>query len=235
MHRSVLSLALFLQQGLATYCPPTGELLPRPKVPTGLDLSDLTSILDGIAEDSSSLGWNSTTTSFSIQATSLDDDFFSYYHTAPQRNGSGTQEVDGDTPFRIASVTKLFTVLAVLLEKDMNLDDHIGKYVEELDGLDGWKDVTIRHLASQIAAVPRNGECYPIVSCYLRIFLIYAYRLLVLGNVDDHSFQEELLVQLGFPPLGDDDIPTCDIGPFDKPCSREGWYFGCRLPILIDS
>lgn len=158
MYSSILSLALFLHQGLAAYCPPTGEVLPRPKVPKHFDLSNLASTLDKIAEDSSSLGWNSTTTSFSIQATSLEDDFFSHHHTAPQRNETGTDEVGGDTVFRVASVTKIFTVLAVMLEEGMDLDDKIGKYVEELDGLEEWEDVTLRLLASQMAAAPRDGE-----------------------------------------------------------------------------
>ena len=161
MHRSILALALFLQQGLAAYCPPTGTLLPLPQVSKDLDLSNLTSILDGIAANSSALGWNSTTTSFSIQATSLDETFFSHYHTAPEKNETGTQEVGGDTVFRIASVTKVFTVLALLLEKEMGLDDPIGKYVEELDGKEGWEDVTLRLLASQLAAVSRGGEYSP--------------------------------------------------------------------------
>lgn len=55
-------------------------------------------------------------------------------------------------------MTKIFTVLAVMLEEGMDLDDKIGKYVEELDGLEEWEDVTLRLLASQMAAAPRDGE-----------------------------------------------------------------------------
>lgn len=217
MYRSLLSLALFLQQGLAAYCPPTGEVLPRPKVPKHFDLSNLTATLDRIAEDSSSLGWNSSTTSFSIQATSLEDDFFSYSHTAPQKNGTGTDEVDGDTVFRVASVTKIFTVLAVMLEEGMDLDDKIGKYVKELDGLEGWDDVTLRLLASQMAAVPRDGELFP-----QAFFRYHAYGFVIIGTAGDHSFIEEILVKLGYPPLEDDEIPTCGTDPFTKGCTRDG-------------
>jgi CubicO group peptidase (beta-lactamase class C family) len=112
--------------------------------------------LDEFIQDAIEDGWNSTINSFSVMATSAEETFFTYHHTAPMNNESSVQNVDGNTVYAIASITKVFTVLAVWLEGRMNLDDPIGKYVQELNNSD-WEDVTLRLLTSQIAAVPRNG------------------------------------------------------------------------------
>lgn len=76
-------------------------------------------------------------------ATSLNHTFFTYHYTALVRNKSGVDKVDGNTIYRAASVTKVFTILAIMLEEKINLDDLIGKYVKELD-VPEWKDVTLR-------------------------------------------------------------------------------------------
>jgi CubicO group peptidase (beta-lactamase class C family) len=137
-------------------CPPTGPILPPPHIPRDYDLSDLTHTLDRFIQNAVEDGWNSTVNSFSVMAASAEETFFSYHHTAPLKNQSGVHHVDGDTVYAIASITKVFTVLAVWLEDKMNLDDPIGRYVHELNNSD-WADVTLRLLTSQIAAIRRNG------------------------------------------------------------------------------
>ena len=74
-------------------------------------------------------------------------------------NSSGVQLVDYNTIFRAASVTKIFTVLAVLLSEDIGIrmGDKIGKFVEELNGDGRWKDTTVGMLASQMSGAPREG------------------------------------------------------------------------------
>jgi CubicO group peptidase (beta-lactamase class C family) len=137
-------------------CPPTGPILPSPHIPRDYDLFNLTHTLDRFIQNAVEDGWNSTVNSFSVMATSAEETFFSYHHTAPLKNQSGVHHVDGDTVYAIASITKVLTVLAVWLEDKMNLDDPIGRYVHELNNSD-WADVTLRLLTSQIAAIPRNG------------------------------------------------------------------------------
>ncbi|KAL3484990.1 beta-lactamase/transpeptidase-like protein [Aspergillus germanicus] len=112
------------------------------------------------------------------------------------KNESGVQHVDGDTVYTIASITKVFTVLAVWLEAKMNLDDPIGRYVHELNNSD-WADVTLRLLTSQLAAIPRNGYTF------------------------DNALNAPDLVQLGFPELQPSDIPPCSLAPGLRMCSRE--------------
>ncbi|KAH7110552.1 beta-lactamase/transpeptidase-like protein [Dendryphion nanum] len=106
------------------------------------------------------------TTSFSVEITSSKQTLWSRYHTARERNVSRPDipQVNGDAVYRIASITKAFTVLGLLYQHEANnlsLDDSIDKYIPELQGEKGgsipWKDITLRSLASQLSGIPR--EC----------------------------------------------------------------------------
>lgn len=55
-------------------------------------------------------------------------------------------------------MTKVFTVLAVLLQENMHLDDPITMYVPELETQERWKDVTLRMLAGQHGGVYRDSK-----------------------------------------------------------------------------
>jgi CubicO group peptidase (beta-lactamase class C family) len=105
-------------------------------------------------------------TSFSVEVTSSKESLWSFHHTAHERNASRPDipQVNGDTLYRIASITKTFTVLGVLYQHaagSLSLDDTVNKYLTELgDKSDGgvpWKDITLRSLASQLSGIPR--EC----------------------------------------------------------------------------
>ena len=153
----ILFLFLLQLQPIQCICYPTEPLLPRPDIPEDWQLTDLTKTLDDFVQNSADYGWNSSTNAFSVMATSPNHTFFRYHHTALMRNSSGVQEVNDDTVYMAASITKVFTVLAVMLNKKMSLDDPIGKYVEELDVLE-WEHVTLRLLSNQQAALPRWGR-----------------------------------------------------------------------------
>jgi CubicO group peptidase (beta-lactamase class C family) len=97
--------------------------------------------------------------SFSIEVTSGDDTLWTKYHTAKQRDDGrpGVVRVDGNSQYRIASITKVFTTLGVLYQHEagnLSLDGTIDRYITELTGPDSgvlpWKDITLRSLASQL-------------------------------------------------------------------------------------
>lgn len=105
-------------------------------------------------------------TSFSVEITSSKESLWSKHHTANERNASRPDipEVNGDALYRIASITKTFTVLGILYQEkagNLSLDDPVNKYVTELKGDQNgtlpWKDITLRSLASQLSGIPR--EC----------------------------------------------------------------------------
>lgn len=138
------------------YCPPTGPVLPPPDMPSD---GTLTATLNNALRKLAKSGvWNTTTTSFSVELTSSKETLFSFHHTSPKLNSSGVDKVDGKTIYRVASVTKVFTTLALLLQYGINLDDSVIKYVPELSKIAWYKDVTLRMLASQISGVHRDGK-----------------------------------------------------------------------------
>ncbi|KAF2503171.1 beta-lactamase/transpeptidase-like protein [Lophium mytilinum] len=103
--------------------------------------------------------------SYSIEVTSSKQSLWSAHHTAREKNkdGRGVDEVDGDTLYRIASITKTFTVLGLLYEAaagNLSLDDTVDMYLSDLSGKRGgqipWKDITLRSLASQLSGIPRE-------------------------------------------------------------------------------
>lgn len=95
-----------------------------------------------------------------------------FHYTSPEiaNAPNGTHNVDGNSIYRIASITKVFTVLAGLLElKTSDWDRPITDFVPTLakfaHGTPGeddpiftveWDKVTLRALAAQIAGIPRD-------------------------------------------------------------------------------
>jgi len=114
-------------------------------------------------------------TSFSVEVTSSVDTLWSHHHTALQRNASRPDApiVNGDTLYRIASITKSFTVLGILYQHsagNLSLDDPIEKYIGDLkgeqEGTLPWKDITLRSLASQLSGIPRDCSFTRFSKCY---------------------------------------------------------------------
>ncbi|KAL6366312.1 hypothetical protein LRP88_00060 [Fusarium phalaenopsidis] len=146
--------------------------------------------------------WNTTTTSFSVELTSSKETLFSFHHTSPKLNSSGVDKVDGKTIYRVASVTKVFTTLALLLQDGINLDDSVIKYVPGLSKITWYKDVTLRMLASQISGVHRDG---------------YTFDLAV-------TFPSQVLHDMGFPDVErPPEAPLCDTLS-DPPCTRAEFF-----------
>ncbi|PGH03219.1 hypothetical protein AJ79_07414 [Helicocarpus griseus UAMH5409] len=199
MRVSMLSFLPLFPLSIADYCPPTGPVLPPPSIPENFAQKELNEVLEHFVKHSSDYGWNATVNSFSVSATSREETFFSNHYTAPLKNDTGVDKVAGDTVYRIASGTKVFTVLAVLLEDRINLEDPIGKYVKELQG-EEYGDVTVRLLTNQLAALPREGYTW------------------------DKAVAADKLVPLGFPQLAPSDVPPCGTGVGDRICTREEFF-----------
>jgi CubicO group peptidase (beta-lactamase class C family) len=80
------------------------------------------------------------------------------------RRAGADAPVDGDTVFRIASMTKSFTAMAILALRDegrLSLDDPAERYLPELRGLGSpTRDsprITLRHLLSHSAGFPEDN------------------------------------------------------------------------------
>ena len=125
---------------------------------------------------SSLIPFDPTNNTFSINIFSKFSDapLYEYHYTAPlfASGSNGTKKVDGDTVYRIGSISKLLTVFAFLVEKgDANFNDPITKYVPELRDSHlvkqrgvvnavQWNDVTLGALASQMSGIGRDCKWY---------------------------------------------------------------------------
>ncbi|KAJ4982729.1 beta-lactamase [Stagonosporopsis vannaccii] len=163
-----------------------------------------------------------SSTSFSVEVTSSKETLWSRYHTANERNASRPDipEVNGDALYRIASITKTFTVLGILYQEkagNLSLDDPVEKYIKELkkpqNGTLPWKDITLRSLASQLSGIPREcaipHEPWPSVAQGDVI------------NFEKRGYPDP--VTWGLPPVSRDNLIQCDeYSPAYKKACGEG-------------
>ncbi|KAF2638189.1 beta-lactamase/transpeptidase-like protein [Massarina eburnea CBS 473.64] len=131
------------------YCPPPGPILPPP---SNIESSHVF-ISDALLKNTS---WFDSST-FAIKASIGDVPVINYQHWGKINSaGSATKDLF-NTKFRLASVTKVFTVLAVLLSGDkIGWEDSITKYIPGLEAA-LYKDVSISALAGQTSGLGRYG------------------------------------------------------------------------------
>jgi CubicO group peptidase (beta-lactamase class C family) len=171
--------------------------------------------LDALGSDDK---YNST--SFSVEVTSQSETLWTYHHSAREHNKTrpGVTHVNGDSQYRIASITKTFTVLGVLYQHaagNLSLDDPVDQYIAELSGPESgvlpWKDITLRSLASQLSGIPREMD-----------------QADLLNEVPDPT-------KLGLPPVDRKGVPDCyEYNEYEKPCNRTQLlkYFLQKQPLF---
>ncbi|EXJ65758.1 uncharacterized protein A1O5_10999 [Cladophialophora psammophila CBS 110553] len=162
-HRTLV--CLFLHSSLLlAQCPPLGPILPAP---TGLSQNPMFQQLVAqvnaqLLNVSSSL--NQTAVSVGMRSVHEAGPLLNFHYTPQEFNASGAHKVDGNTVYRVGSVTKVFTALGILqLEGKINLADPVTKYVPKLAGISGsnnsltavdWNTVTVEALLTHLGGVP---------------------------------------------------------------------------------
>jgi hypothetical protein len=186
----------------APNCPPLGPVFEPPTNLLANDairaaIANLTSTFQARDADNST-GAFSTSYSLEVFSTASDSPLvFSWHHTAPNltytppSNSSnstgapysntssttaahvGVSKVDGNTVYRLGSLTKIFTILTWLVQDgDAKWNEPITKYVPELAAVAdraksdpvsnvAWGDVTIGALASQLSGAVRDCKSLP--------------------------------------------------------------------------
>lgn len=163
LHHALLFVILLATTVYAT-CFIPGPSFPRPNFhKTDNSLKPLISRLDALvskilssSQDPSSK-WAVNTTSFAVHLTSNIETIWSSCFTAPilgEYRDSASTPVTGNTIFRIASVTKVFTAYASLLQGG-SWDASITDYVPELMGesVVSWDEITLRSLAGHLGGL----------------------------------------------------------------------------------
>ncbi|KAF9246743.1 hypothetical protein DTO006G1_8107 [Penicillium roqueforti] len=164
------------------------------------------------------------------------------HHTASEVANSpvGVNKVDGNSIYKVASVSKLFTVLAGLIELkprdwDRPLTDIFPFLAERVRKQHDkfrlvydvqWDKVTLKSLAGQMSGIPHGAT-----EEFLQTFLLYKYL--------EHSHNPALTDPnfYGLPPLNGSDIslwPSC-LGEQTQGCNPVSWdvAYAPRPPVYL--
>ncbi|KAK3944610.1 beta-lactamase/transpeptidase-like protein [Diplogelasinospora grovesii] len=164
------NLLLALASGTAVaavqqHCPPLGPVLPAPVNPSANPA--VSAALSAINTKFQSLVSKFNISAASIAATSIHEDkpLFELHYTPPSLASRGVQKVDSNSIYRIGSLSKVFTALAVLKLCKVDLDDTVTKYLPQLKDLKKeqevnndittvhWDQITLGALASHMAGI----------------------------------------------------------------------------------
>lgn len=155
------SLILLAAQTYAACYDPSPAFVP-PKYSVFHDSPALNDAFEGISASLGKLIAQSAfdTSSFSIEVTTSTDSLWELHHTARDKDPvrPGAEEVGGESVYRIASITKAFTALAIIQQHvagNLSIDDTIDQYLD-LRGDIQWSDITLRTVASQLSGIPRD-------------------------------------------------------------------------------
>lgn len=187
------------------HCPPLGPVLPAPVNPSSSpEVQSAISQFDAyFAQLTSPLSGSAI--SISVRSLHESGKLVDLHHTPQIRQAGSSSVVDGDTSYRVGSISKIFTTLAIL-RAGVRMDDPITSYLPELNQLEpadgfsvSWNDVTVGSLASHMSG-------------------------LGLDLMDDLANQPSPWTALGFPSLSANDTPGCQ-GIYGLPaCSESEFY-----------
>lgn len=171
MRGSLAALSLLSALTSAKLCPFAGPAFP---VPTSLSSASRIQVaLEQIQSSFEHALRNGTTglhgpvsgeDGYSVQIFSAYDEkpLLDWHHTPEGIVGNRT--LNGDSIYRIASTTKLFTVYMLLIEAgDGILNDFVTKYIPELAGKGNWDSITVGALAGYTAGVVSESMYHNLV------------------------------------------------------------------------
>ncbi|KAH8163720.1 hypothetical protein CIB48_g4514 [Xylaria polymorpha] len=197
-------------------CPIYGLGYPKPNNLFGYDgirgaAAALDLVFGQYIDNANNTGSDKFSYSVEVFAASEQKPLWSHYWTAKNlatMNTTGTKTVDGDTVYRIGSLTKIFTMLTFLAEVgDASWNEPIAKFIPEIAAMAAEGPDTSHSLTS-----PDWG----------------AITIGALGE-PDIGFDERLnmtqTTAMGLPVLADVDIPPCGSAPV---CNRTQFFKGLK-------
>ncbi|EIT74499.1 hypothetical protein AO1008_03977 [Aspergillus oryzae 100-8] len=157
--------------------PPPRNLLSRQDVKSAsknLSQTIEEALTTGIT-DLGSLPLNTTTFAVKVFSSHTEDSIYEYIHTSPTyspKPGAGAENTTLDSVYRVASISKLITVLTLLAHDGYTHWNHpITDFIPELDIMARnqssrvqWREVTIGDLAAQLSGVPHDSFLSGMVS-----------------------------------------------------------------------
>ncbi|KAM0431865.1 hypothetical protein ACHAPT_005117 [Fusarium lateritium] len=150
------------------HCPPLGPVLPVPVHPNSSPSIEAAVTALENKLDNMTASFNESGLAVGVKSIHESDLMLEFAYTPAKLDPSGVKEVDSDTVFRLASLSKVFPVLALLQLPEVSMDDAVTKYLPELRALDkqarakndiwvvDWDDVTLGALASHLGGIPAD-------------------------------------------------------------------------------
>ena len=149
---SILSVVILLttasKSSYAAHCPlPVEPHLPIPRLPAE-DFSGVAQSLTALIEEQIGKQGGGNNVHASVEIVTADDDpLFEYHH------GDG---ISGDSVYRIASISKVFTVYEALLQS-VNMDDSVARYLPQFNTPE-YAGITLRSLAGHTSGITRDCQ-----------------------------------------------------------------------------
>lgn len=150
----------------ATPCPNLGPVLPVPKAPSRHHAVQeaVQNITAGLGKFTAS--FNTSALSIGVKSIHESCHILDYHFTPPQLSGIGTRKIDENTIYRVGSVSKLLTGLAIVQNDQIDLDASILEYIPELKNATSsdpllavaWEQVTIRALATHLSGLATDSK-----------------------------------------------------------------------------
>ncbi|KAL9960126.1 hypothetical protein ACROYT_G033535, partial [Oculina patagonica] len=147
---------------LTSPCPRLPTIRPLP-IPLPSELADVLNHLDSILTEM--VDKNTSLPAISANILYRDSVLWGGHRGSKLYPTGDNTKPDGDTVYRIGSVTKIFPVLLVykLYEDGMigSIDDPLSKYVPEFSIRNPFSrdNITLRQIASQMSGLPREAPC----------------------------------------------------------------------------
>ncbi|KAF2109353.1 beta-lactamase/transpeptidase-like protein [Lophiotrema nucula] len=207
------------------FCPVYGPSFPAP---TSLSqssviksaFSDLTAALNKAFETgNSSHGPNDKVSANAIQVFSIDEDapLYEFYREGSLLSSPGTKKIDGDSIWRVGSISKLITVYMTLAELgDGVWDTKITDAIPELKGNEKWKEDPVRHV---------NWDEVTLGALAGHLAGVAQSLTVQLGSLYQNP------TPYGFPVLDSTELPPCIL----PGCDRKAFFeaLDLRQPIFL--
>ncbi|EEH11641.1 conserved hypothetical protein [Histoplasma capsulatum G186AR] len=197
--RFTLTLLLLCKNLYAADCPLLGQAFPPPRMLSNSStwkkaIEDFESNLKELLSQSTDL--DARTTSFSINIFSSHEEnlLYEYHHDAPGLKGSIAkgQKLNGDTMYRIASISKVMTLYTFLIEAGFKyFNEPVAKFVPEIE----------REIQRQWGNIDDT--------------LVPQWREITVGSLANYyndmagRVNQTVTTQFGLPALSDPEVPRC--------------------------
>jgi CubicO group peptidase (beta-lactamase class C family) len=151
-------------------CPPLGAVLPAPKHLSKSDVFTKATKLAGDVFSNLTSQIKGSAISVGVKSIHESKQLLDLHFTPEVRDKKSVDKIDGQTVYRVGSITKVFTVLAALQQAGVDMEAPVTKYLPQLKGMVEsqevnndittfrWDSITVGSLASHLSGLGRDSK-----------------------------------------------------------------------------